>query len=285
MHIAYKNILESIESKPSAKLPRIFHEIMISAKLETTKESDKFVVDYISEYKSMLIMVLDTGNQKKSFTQKYSSLSKIMCREFSDYIKGEYQAKSFNHPDIKNIQKCSLRYIQVEFPSKLSTTYTGEVYSANKFVLRSLKNLRRYFNFEQSKYYNYYINVLIFDTDTFLSHQMGNSFEIVGWKSHFLYSLEELFKFKELNSINLVVIDGSVNRRMLSTTRVDIAKCIRLMGYPFAIVGLTNSLGEKPSSPYFTDSLSKPIIDNSIEKLKKITLNSFLSVILSMEKN
>jgi hypothetical protein len=54
------------------------------------------------------------------------------------------------------------------------------------------------------------------------------------------------------------------------------------MGHPFAIVSLTSTLGQKPSSTFFTDSLVKPIVDTSIVKLKKIALDALYAIILSL---
>ena len=126
--------------------------------------------------------------------------------------------------------------------------------------------------------------VLIFETDKFMLNQVSSQIEIYGWQTYLINSLEELLKFKEMNSVGLAIIDDNANRRIISSSKVDVAKCVRFMGHPFAIVSLTSTLGQKPSSPFFNDSLAKPIVDTSIVKLKKMALGVLYEIVLSLEK-
>ena len=270
INIANKNIAADIVNNTSNR--KVFHEITILAKIATRDE----INIEISSSQVMEIMVLDTGCQSKNVNQKFSSFSKIMCHEISKQIQGEYQAALINHIDMKNLQKCILSYESVDHLDKIYTTYKGEVINTNKIYTRAIEMIKS-FN-------NRGFKVLIFETDKFILNQIRNQIEIYGWQTYLISSLEELLKFKEINLVGLVLIDDNANRRINSSSKVDVAKCIRFMGHPFAIVSLTSTLGQKPSSQFFTDSLAKPIVDTSIVKLKKMALDVLYSIVLSLDK-
>ena len=155
---------------------------------------------------------------------------------------------------------------------------TNNIINTNKIVKRAIQIIKSINNNNEFK-------VLIFETDKFMLNQVRSQIEIYGWQTYLMNSLEELLKFKEMNSVGLVLIDDNANRRIISSTKIDVAKYIRFMGHPFAIVSLTSTLGQKPSSPFFTDSLAKPIVDKSIVRLKNIVLDFLYSIILSLEKS
>ena len=62
--------------------------------------------------------------------------------------------------------------------------------------------------------------VLIFETDKFMLNQVGSQIEIYGWQTYLINSLEELSKFKEMNSVGLVLIDDNANRRIISINKL-----------------------------------------------------------------
>jgi hypothetical protein len=271
INIANKNIAADIFNNASDR--KVFHEITIMAKISSSNENNR-------ESQSshvMEIMVLDTGRQSKTSNKKISSFSKMMCYEISKMLQGEYQAALINHVDMKNIQKCMLPYEPVDHPDKIFTYYNGEVTNTNKILIRATQIIKSINNNE--------FKVLIFETDKFMLNQVSSQIEINGWETYLINSLEELVKFKEMNSVGLVLIDDNVNRGIISISKVDVAKYIRFIGYSFAIVSLTSMLGQKPSSPFFTDSLAKPIVDKSIVKLKKMALDVLYAIILSLDIN
>ena len=271
INIANKNIAADIFNNASNR--KVFHEITIMAKLSSSnqKNSEK------QPSQVMEIMVLDTGCQSKNANKIFSSFSKMMCHEISKQVQGTYQAKSINHIDIKNIQKCVLSYESINRPVEMFSANESKFINTYKISKRAIQMIKCINNHE--------FKVLIFETDKFMLNQVSNQIEMYGWQTYLISSLEELLKFKEMNSVGLVLIDDNANKRIISNSKIDVAKCIRFMGHPFAIVSLTSTLGQKPSSPFFTDSLAKPIVDTSIVKLKKMVLDVLYAIALSLEKN
>jgi precorrin-6B methylase 1 len=270
INIAKKNIAADIFNNASNR--KVFHEITIIAKLSSSNEN----IHEKQPSQVMELIVLDTGCPSKSENNCFSSFSKMMCRELSKQVLGEYQTALINHIDIKNVQKCNLPYESVERPDKIFLSSISDVINTNKIFTRTIQMIKSINNNE--------FKVLIFETDKFMLNQVRSQIEIYGWQTYLINSLEELLNFKELNSVGLVVIDDNANRSIISSGKVDIAKCVRFMGHPFAIVSLTSTLGQKPSSPFFTDSLAKPIVDTSIVKLKNLALGVFYEIVLSLEK-
>jgi hypothetical protein len=209
INIANKNIAADIFSNSSNR--KVFHEITIMAKLSSSKEN----IQEKQPSQVMEIIVLDTGCQSKNASKNSSSFSKMMCHEISKQVQGEYQAKLINHVDMKNIQKCVFSYESVDRPYIMFTTDENEIINTNTIVKSAFQIIKSINN-------NNGFKVLIFETDKFMLNQVRSQIEIYGWETYLMNSLEELLKFKEMNSVGLVLIDDNANRSIISISKVSI---------------------------------------------------------------
>ena len=56
------------------------------------------------------------------------------------------------------------------------------------------------------------------------------------------------------------------------------------MGHPFAIVPLVEALGSKGSSQFMNESVTKPVLDETVTTLQEIAIRIISYVLLSLEE-
>jgi hypothetical protein len=239
-------------------------EITVMAKLDSVFNKDSL---YQPEPGFFNLVILDTCSQQITVTD---DLSYQIFLELTKLLDCKYQQVQLNHSDFQNLQTCRIQYEEVPKPLALRSTCQGEAISVNRTASKACNAFNRIKVTPTSIF-----KALVFDTDTFTLSQVGKLLNMFDWKTVLINKIDKLSQFSGISAITVVVIDDTANRRSIASTGIDIAMCIRMMGFPFAIVALTNSLGEKPSSPMFTDSISKPLIDGSVQRLQTICLNSF----------
>ena len=258
----------------------------------------------VSKSPQMHIIILDTGlpfyDENHSEPYKYD-FSYAICTKIASALGGDYRRSTIDNTEFKNLQCCSLAYRNCAKPQNLSTIYVGDVVSVNKLSERVVQALGELENAHVELSYlseaklsivssiprksHRGFRVLLLDADKSMAHQTGNDLAKYGWKIFMISNVEELMKFKEISTIDLVVIDDNTNRKIMASEQgCDLAKCVLMMGHPLATVSLTSSFGQKPSSSYFSGSVSRPLTDKSILNLKKITFRVICDVIISLEK-
>ena len=239
-------------------------EITVMAKLDSVFNKDPL---YQPEPGVFNLVILDTSVEQ---IRVADDLSRKIFLELTKILDCDYQQVQLDNNDFKSLQTCKIQYEVVPNPLALRSTCQGDAISVNCTALKAYNEFQRINVTPRSAF-----NSLVFDTDTFTLSQVGKLLSMFDWKVKLISRIDKLSQFDDISSINIVIIDDHANRCSIASTGIDIAMCVRMMGFPFAIVALTNSLGEKPSSPMFTDSISKPLIDGSIQRLQTISLNSF----------
>jgi hypothetical protein len=238
------------------------------------------------------LSVLDTGANQIGAAETID-ISQLLFNQISVLLKGDYKLSSIEGKRFKNIQSCVIPMKTVAKSKHFNSMYMGEMLSSDR-VLRSaliileklqsekLKevSVERTFRSTESNDKDR-ITVLIYDTDKSMLHRTGRLLGMFGWRSILIHSIEEFLQFKDVNSLHLVIIDDNTNRKSIASSGIDVAMYVQMLGYPFSVVSLTSTLGQKPSSSFFTDSMSKPLVDKSVHRLKKILLSRVYDVILA----
>jgi len=239
-------------------------EITVMVKLDSVFNTDPL---YQPEPGFFNLVILDTGSQQ---IRGADDLSHQMFSELTEVLDCNYQQVQLDHNDFNNLQTCRIPYEEVPKPMPLLSTCHGDIISVNRTASKAYHTIKRINTTPKSTF-----NALVIDTDAFTLSQVGKLLNMSDWKVTLISCVDKLSRFNDVSSINIVIIDDRANRHSIASSGIDIAMCVRMMGFPFAIVALTNSLGEKPSSHMFTDSLAKPLIDASIQRLQSISLNNF----------
>ena len=215
------------------------------------------------------LIILDTGVHDKIGS---NDLGQSCFLQQANKLSCDYQVRQLDRIDFKNIQYCKMQYETVIRPEGMKSCCNGEVISVSRASSRALDAIQRiHFSSFKTKDDSKFC-VLVFDNDTFTLNQTGKLLKSFGWKVFVFSSLDKLLQFPNILSIDLTIVDDKSNRCIITSTGSDVAKSVRMMGFPFSIIALTNSFGEKPSSSMFTDCLAKPLIETSVHRLKMLSL-------------
>ena len=162
----------------------------------------------------------------------------------------------------------------------MCNVFTGDVVSSSKSVNQLVTLLRG--NFNQYKNMNKGLRVLIYDSDPIQLLQYSKSMAFSGWETHTISDVQEILDV-DISNYHLVVIDDSANRLSINVDDIDIAELVTFKGHDMGIIALTSSFGQKESSIYFTGSVTKPLIESSVLKLREMAIDTFYKVLLSVD--
>ena len=257
-------VVESQEITIMAKLDSAFNDNCTygSSKRCTSIESN------VAEF--FYLIILDTGVYRSIDS---NDLGQSCFLQLANTLNCDYQVRQLDRLDFKNIQYCKMQYETVSRPEGLKSCCNGEVISVFRTSSRAIDAIQRiHFSSLKTKV-DSKLCVLLFDCDKFTSSQTKKLLQSFGWKVVVFNSLDKLFQFSDILSVHLTIIDDKSNRYIISSTGNDVATVVRMMGFPFPIIALMNFLGEKPSSPMFSNSLAKPLVETSVQRLKMLYLN------------
>jgi hypothetical protein len=287
------------------------NEILILAKLK-----EKVIKEFNGEASAMVKMnkmsidIVDTGlnSHKLDFNSSGNDdnmkFRKNVLSGNARKIHGKYQLEAIDNPNYKNIQAITIpfRFISSDEARSLNLAVPpskGSIIKANHKAQTAIKicmNTNLYsvkygnddrdsvdkFNENQSSPSSCF-HALLFDLDLFLLETYESVLIMKGgWECALATSRGELLEHLKTSTIHVILIDDNANKFAMESEGIDLVYDLRVNGFFGPVVSLTMALGQMFSSPLFTDSLAKPFVDSTADKLREIITRYLYDEILSI---
>jgi hypothetical protein len=292
------------------------NEILVLAKLKETTHmrhieeinsgsgsSSNGESSHLEETQKMSIDILDTGISSYKLDVNESGDENMKFRKNvlsgnARKIQGKYHLEAIDNPNYKNIQSIIIPFKPVSFDEARNLNLAappskGCIIKANHRAQTAIKiciNTNLYdAKYSNDDKFNECLNppssrfhALLYDSDLFLLETYESILLMKGWECTLATSRSELLEHLRLSTFHVILIDDNANKVALESDGIDLVYDLRVHGFFGPIVSLTMALGQMFSSPFFTDSLAKPFVDNTADKLRDIVSRYLYDEILSI---